>query len=208
MKILTDEDGDEAAQPTSEPLPASTTTPQSTPTPHSTPTPAPQACEALTDFSIGAQNLGWFIVNDNVMGGRSEGGVSFRDSTMVFEGAINTDGGGFSSVRVEVGSNAMTGFQGLTVRARTDGREYKLILEDSLVSRDRRVSHQVTLAFAATDEWQTVEALFIELEPRIFGRAVQSDPFRADLVTQLGVMISDGVDGPFRIEIDSISLCS
>lgn len=190
-------------EPTAAPEP--TVTPEPTAAPE--PTVVPPSCERLTDFAIDAQNLSWFIVNDNVMGGRSSGGPTFVDSSMVFEGEINTDGGGFSSVRVSLGSNALTGFNELVVRARTDGRSYKLTLEDSLGTRDRRVSQQGILDFDGSPEWQTARVSFAELTPKIFGRDVQSEPFRPDLATQLGVMISDGVDGPFRIEIDWIDAC-
>ena len=186
--------------------------PEPTPTadvqPEATPVPEPESdCVRLTDFAIEAENLSWFIVNDNVMGGRSSGGPTFTDSAMVFEGEINTDGGGFSSVRVQLGLGTLEGFTELMVRARTNGRAFKLILEDGLPTRDRRVSQQGALTFDAADDWQTATVRFDELEPKIFGRSVQSDPFRADLATQLGVMISDGIDGPFRIEIDWIDAC-
>ena len=176
----------------------------------STPTVSPEpepSCVRFTDFALDAENLSWFIVNDNVMGGRSSGGPTFADSAMLFEGEINTDGGGFSSVRVQLGANALAGFTELVVRARTDGRAYKLILEDGLASRDRRVSQQGSLDFTNTTDWQTVRVPFGGLDPRIFGRAVDAEAFRPDLATQLGVMISDGADGPFRIEIDWIDAC-
>ena len=178
-----------------------------TPTFTVSPEPEPR-CVRFTDFAVDAENLSWFIVNDVVMGGRSSGGPTFADSVMLFEGEINTDGGGFSSVRVRLGVNALAGFTELVVRARTDGRAYKLILEDGLASRDRRVSQQGSIDFADTTDWQTVRVPFADLDPKIFGRAVNTEAFRPDLATQLGVMISDGADGPFRIEIDWIDACS
>lgn len=166
-------------------------------------------CLRLTDFALDAENFGWFIVNDNVMGGRSSGGPIFENSAMIFEGEINTNGGGFSSVRAEIAPTTLAGFTHLIVRARTDQRIYKVTLEDGLETRDRRVSQQQTLVFNDPDGdgWQTARIDFDDLDPRIFGRAVDSDPFRPDLATQLGIMISDGVDGPFRIEIDWIDVC-
>ena len=161
-------------------------------------------CVRLTDFAVDAENGSWFIVNDNVMGGKSSGGPTFADSAMTFEGQINTDGGGFSSVRVDLSSAVLNGFTELVVRARTDGRAYKLILEDNLQSRDRRVSQQGDLSFTDSTDWQTATVAFADLQPKIFGRAVETEAFRPDLASQLGIMISDGVDGPFRIEIDWI----
>jgi len=192
-------DGD-AAEPT-----ATAATPS--PAASAEPTATAQQCVRLTDFATDAETQAWFVVNDNVMGGQSSGGPTFVESAMVFEGVINTDGGGFSSVRLELGSNTLTGFSELRVRARTDGRPYKITLEDSLETRDRRVSQQGALRFAATSDWQTVQVPFADLQPKIFGRDVQTEAFRPDLATQLGVMISDSVDGPFRIEIDWIDAC-
>ncbi len=120
-------------------------------------------------------------MNDNVMGGRSSGGPAFENSAMVFEGEIDTNGGGFSSVRAEITPTTLAGFTHLIVRARPDQRTYKITLEDGLETRDRRVSQQQTLAFGDSDDdgWQMARIDFDSLDPRIFGRAVASDPFRS-----------------------------
>ena len=63
-------------------------------------TPDPQACRRLTDFD--ADDTGqWFIVNDGVMGGLSQGGPSLSGSgTLLFSGEISLENnGGFSSIR-------------------------------------------------------------------------------------------------------------
>lgn len=166
-------------------------------------------CLRLTDFEVDAENLAWFVVNDNVMGGLSSGGPAFDASAMTFEGAINTNGGGFSSVRVQLGLGAFDGFTGLQVRARTDDRPYKVILEDALETRDRRVSHQAPLVFEGPtdDGWQIARVNFADLGARIFGREVTSDAFRPDLANQLGIMLSDNIDGQFRVDIDWIDIC-
>lgn len=196
------------------PDPTATATPDPTVVPTSTPTqtPVPETaprCVRLTNFALDAENFGWFIVNDNVMGGRSSGGPTFENSTMVFEGEIDTNGGGFSSVRAQIGPTTLAESTHLIVRARPDERTYKVILEDGLQGRDRRISQQQTLTFGPADEdgWQTARIDFDQLDPRIFGRGVDASPFRPDLATQLGIMISDGIDGPFRIEIDWIDAC-
>ena len=41
----------------------------------------------------------WVVVNDGVMGGRSQGVMTTEADQMQFSGNIVTDGGGFSSVR-------------------------------------------------------------------------------------------------------------
>lgn len=183
-----------------------TVLPDPTQTPDEEPTPD---CVRVTEFASDAENLAWFVVNDNVMGGRSSGGPSFAESAMIFEGAINTNGGGFSSIRIQLVPGAFAGFTHLQLRVRTDGRPYKVMLEDALETRDRRVSQQapMNLDGQPDDGWQIARIDFADLSPRIFGRDVVSDAFRPDLANQLGIMLSDGVDGPFRLDIDWIDVC-
>jgi hypothetical protein len=50
----------------------------------------------LADFPASTREQPWFVVNDGVMGGRSEGGFRLGESALVFSGVTNTNGGGFS----------------------------------------------------------------------------------------------------------------
>lgn len=52
----------------------------------------------LADFPESLATLEWRVVNDDVMGGRSEGGFRLEKQWLVFEGTTNTRGGGFSSI--------------------------------------------------------------------------------------------------------------
>ena len=74
---------DSMASPTSEPA--------ETPGPESTQSAAtePRECRRLTDFT--ADDTGaWFVVNDGVMGGRSDGGGFIDESVLRFEGSVVT----------------------------------------------------------------------------------------------------------------------
>ena len=146
------------------------------------------------------------MVNDNVMGGQSEGGLSFGNETMIFEGDINTNGGGFASLRLPLDAGTLTPFDSVEVRARPDARSYTVTFDDGPSSRKRQVSHRSIIGFDSPGEWQVVSVPFDNLSPAIFGRPIEDLPFRKDLANRLGLMISDGIDGPFRLEIDWIDL--
>ncbi|MEL6983580.1 MAG: CIA30 family protein, partial [Actinomycetota bacterium] len=164
-------------------------------------------CETLTDFEDAESNGRWAVVNDDVMGGRSLGGLAFVDGALLFEGDINTNGGGFASLRLALEPEALVGADHIRFRARPDGRDYMVTFDDNLSSRDRRVSHRAPIGFDGAGEWQTVSVAFADLFPAIFGQPVDDLPFRPDLATRLGLMISDGRDGPFRLDVDRIELC-
>jgi hypothetical protein len=164
-------------------------------------------CQRLTDFSSAELNQRWSVVNDNVMGGRSLGRLAFDAGILIFEGEIDTDGGGFSSLRFPLEPKALVEHDRIEFRARPDGRSYMVTFDDNLASRDRRVSHRAPIEFQARGEWQTVSVAFDDLFPAIFGRPIDDLAFRKDLASRMGLMISDGIDGPFRLEIDWIDLC-
>ncbi len=164
-------------------------------------------CTTVTDFTDTAANARWIVVNDNVMGGRSLGDRTFTDDTMVFSGSINTDGGGFASLRLPLEPDLMATADRMVFRARSDGRSYVVTFDDSVDRFDRRVSYRAPIEFEATGEWETATVMLDDLFAASFGVPVEAEPFRKDLATRMGIMLSDGVDGAFTLELDSIELC-
>lgn len=147
----------------------------------------------------------WVVVNDGVMGGRSQGLITTADNRLQFAGNIVTDGGGFSSVRRALDSG-LEGSDRIQLRVRTDGREYEVLLTD-IESQAYRVTYYAPIEVEAND-WQVVDVSFDDLEARIFGREVDAPPFQPENVTTVGIILADGTDGEFSLELDWISACS
>ncbi len=78
----------------------------------------------ITDFTEDSADLGWYVVNDNVMGGRSDGGFSVASGELRFSGLTDTRGGGFSSIRTGALSLDLSSHAGIRLRVRGDGRRY------------------------------------------------------------------------------------
>ena len=161
----------------------------------------------LANFECDEANQQWLVVNDDVMGGRSHGGLSFDAGILTFEGEIDTDGGGFSSLRLPLEPQALSPYDRIELRARPDDRSYLVTFDDGPSSGDRRVSHRAPIEFPAPGEWQIISVSFDKLSPAIFGRPIGDLPFQKDLANRMGLLISDGIDGPFRLDIDWIDLC-
>lgn len=163
----------------------------------------------LTDFDTDPS--GWFIVNDGVMGGRSNGSIAVAGSTMRFTGTIVTDGGGFTSVRRTLDGGELTGSERIDMRIRADERIYGLILDDEHRIDGRNVSYRAdldTTGPSGTDGWQIVSIRYDALVPTIFGRLVDSPAFVPEEATEIGIIIADGLDGDFVLEVDWIDACS
>jgi NADH dehydrogenase [ubiquinone] 1 alpha subcomplex assembly factor 1 len=86
--------------------------------------------------AIGALNmldqaLKWHRLDDGVMGGQSETNHScLEEGELHFTGAINTDGGGFCSIRTPIPEGLPPNTKSISLRFKGDGKTYKLILSD------------------------------------------------------------------------------
>jgi NADH dehydrogenase [ubiquinone] 1 alpha subcomplex assembly factor 1 len=149
----------------------------------------------------------WRSVNDGVMGGLSSGGPRFEGTHMVFAGVINTDGGGFSSIRAQVAPGAFAGMDGVKFRVKSDGRVYKATFRTDARKGWREVSFQAPLPVGSERDWVDVTVPFNDLKPSVFGRPVRGAKFDPSKVQSIGIILADGQDGPFRLQVESMEVC-
>ncbi len=158
----------------------------------------------LADFPASMQDLTWRVVNDNVMGGRSQGGFALEKSSLVFTGTTNTDGGGFSSIRSESRRFDLGEYGGIRLRVRGDGRTYTFRLT-TWDTRDGRRPPSYWADFETRGGgWEVVDVPFRSFRPRWRGRWLEGPALNPGAVDGLGLMVYDKQDGPFRLEVDWI----
>jgi len=162
------------------------------------------SASTLTDFSDATADLGWYVVNDNVMGGRSDGDFAVDDGTLHFRGSLNTNGGGFSSIRSAGLSLDLSDASGIRLRVRGDGRRYSFQLRTDVRFRGQPIGFWADFDTTA-DEWIDVDLPFTAFEPRFRGVELQGPPLDAADITGMGLMLADGIDGDFAIALDAIS---
>ena len=159
--------------------------------------------EVLIEF--GARAGAFRSVDDRVMGGISRSTLTTTaDGFAVFRGNLSLENnGGFASVRGDGFALDLGAMTTLTLRLRGDGRSYKLRLHD-----DRQldgVAFQSVFETVA-DEWVDVELPLNAFEPVWRGRLVRdATPLNRERVVMVGLMISDGQEGEFALEVDSLS---
>lgn len=154
-------------------------------------------------FDFAAGDRPWPNVDDTVMGGRSASEMRIEDGRAIFTGNVSLErGGGFASVRARPGEHDLSGYGGLLLRVRGDGKTYGLRLKT-----DRGfdgVNYQAPLPTAA-GEWQVVPIAFDAFRPVFRGRLVPDHPaLDPASIKSFGLIIADKQAGPFRLEIDWI----
>lgn len=157
----------------------------------------------LTDFSVNGPDLGWYVVNDNVMGGRSEGDFRQYEEGLLFSGRTNTDGGGFSSIRTRPVQLDLSTYAGIQLRLRGDGRRYTWRLTSSARWRGRPVSFWADFDTRG-GEWHTINVPFASFIPRFRGFQLEGPALDTGQITGMGLMIYDNQDGPFELQLASV----
>ena len=144
------------------------------------------------------------------MGGRSNGAIEVTDSVMRFTGDVVTAGGGFTSVRFRLDGTELAGATRVELRVRADQRTYGLTLEDDTQVRQRAVSHRADLADRrGRGQRRLDDRRTLVLGPSAVAvrSPVDAPPFNPDAAREIGIIIADGLDGDFALEVDWINTC-
>jgi monofunctional biosynthetic peptidoglycan transglycosylase len=148
----------------------------------------------------------WIVVNDGVMGGLSQS--EFSDSGegyASFQGVMSLENnGGFASVRALVPARLPESTQAVVLRVRGDGRTYQVRFRT-----DRNFDGISYMAEFETivGEWLTVEVPIASFEPTFRGWTPRNaPPLAAEEIRQVGLMLADKRSGPFRLDVQTISV--
>lgn len=160
----------------------------------------PSLADVLTTFDGGSEDIRWRVVNDNVMGGRSDGGFQISSGSLLFKGSTNTRGGGFSSIRSVPTPLALPeSAAGFELHLKGDGRTYTFRIETS-----EGVSYWAE--FPTTEEWSIAQVPFSRFKPRWRGGWLSGPELEPAKIVGIGLMIYDGRDGGFLLEVDRIGV--
>ena len=159
----------------------------------------------IFDFADQGQVDQWVAVNDNVMGGLSDGVASAcKDSCLLFSGSISLENnGGFSSIRTLSADFGLAGYTGIAIRVKGDGRSYQFRLR-----RDRNIDGVAFKQEFSTiaDTWVEIKLPFDAFLPTYRGRVLEEvEALDAVQIQQLGFLIADKAAGPFTLIVDSIN---
>ena len=125
-------------------------------------TPASAGKNSVAEFDPSeAKSLGWRVVDDGVMGGRSKGNIKVSDDVILtFSGKLSLENnGGFSSLRTEKLKMNLAGADGLVARVRGDGRTYQMRFNTEARFRGMEVSFKADFT-TKKGEWTEIKVPF------------------------------------------------
>jgi len=165
----------------------------------------PDKLEALTlnSFNAASTDFGWYVQNDNVMGGRSEGGFEISSGQLVFSGNTNTNGGGFSSIRTQILKLDLSAYTGIRVKVKADGRRYTWGIQTDARWRGRRVNYWADFD-TLVGETILIDIPFTSFFPQFRGFKLNGPKIDTSEINQFALYQYDKTDGPFKLHLISI----
>jgi monofunctional biosynthetic peptidoglycan transglycosylase len=144
----------------------------------------------------------WTSVNDDVMGGVSEGGLSITEKGVLeFTGVVSLENnGGFASIRSRPDKHDLSECDGLLLRVRGDGHRYacNIRTDRPVASGSYRQPFETK-----TNEWQEIALPFRDFVATSHGQIMRDAPdLDIEKIRSFGFTISDKQAGPFKLEVD------
>jgi len=146
--------------------------------------------------------LNWKIVNDSVMGGRSDATLKLKNNLYgVFNGYLSLqNNGGFSSIRAYYPPDLIN-VKSITIRIKGDGRQYSFGVRGN-TSNWASYTHTFN---TVKNKWIEKELMIKDFYPLYRGYYLNDMPLLSEMVIkEIGFMLSDKQTGPFELEIDWI----
>lgn len=166
--------------------------------------PAFAAKNSVVEFDPAeAKSLGWRVVDDGVMGGRSKGQLKVsEDGILTFQGKLSLENnGGFSSIRTSSLKKDLSAYDGLVARVKGDGRTYQMRLTTDARFRGMEISFMAEFK-TKKGEWTEVKVPFGRFSGSFRGMSLKNEKFNPAKVQRLGFLLADKKQGDFKVQVD------
>lgn len=157
----------------------------------------------LFDFKENPSLKNWQVVNDDVMGGRSQATLGLSDKgTAIFKGRISLENnGGFSSIRYSPGNTPTKGLKTLVLRVKGDGKNYQVRIREN---KNDYFSYIYT--FSTLGEWETITVPVEEMYPSFRGRKLNQPNYKGNSLVEITFLIANKEAESFQLELQKAYL--
>ena len=155
----------------------------------------------IFDFKDQQDLSNWFVVNDGVMGGYSEGSISLNDDNNgLFKGYVTTrNNGGFSSIRYQFKQKEISKFNNVSIKVRGDGNTYQLRIKNRSNTRVSYIQY-----FETSKEWETITIPINTFYASFRGYRLDVSNFSGSGIEEIAILIGNKKNENFALEIERI----
>ena len=157
----------------------------------------------IFDFQAAKSSQDWYVVDDGVMGGLSEGSMRMNSNgNGVFRGDISTrNNGGFSSIRYNFAAIDASSFTHVVLHLKGDGKSYQFRIKEN-----RRQRHSYIASFQTSGAWETIRIPFKDFYPGFRGYQLDIPNYEGETMQEIAILVGNKRNETFELEIERISL--
>lgn len=157
----------------------------------------------IFNFTSTSSISNWKIVDDVVMGGRSDGDFKINaEGHGEFSGKVSLENnGGFSSLHYYFDTNKTENYSKFILKIKGDGKPYQFRVKHKQSDR-----HSYIFQFNTTNDWQSIEIPFSEMHAAFRGRRLDIPNFEGQQMEEIAFLIGNKKEETFKLLIDSIAL--
>ncbi|WP_340199218.1 CIA30 family protein [Ascidiimonas sp. W6] len=157
----------------------------------------------IFDFHKNANLDRWNVVDDVVMGGRSNGNFFINENGHgVFKGNVSLENnGGFSSVRYRPESIETQSYKSILIRLKGDGNRYQFRIKSNTQDYYSYISY-----FETNTDWQIIEINLKDMYPTFRGRKLDMPKYSDNQISEIAFLIGNKKAQDFELVIDKITL--
>lgn len=159
----------------------------------------------IYDFGSESEGQGeWRIVDDRVMGGRSQGYFEVNEEGQGhFHGGVSLENnGGFSSVRYRMPeAQPANEKQSILLRVKGDGKRYQFRVKAKASDYYSYITY-----FETSGEWEEIELDLEDFYPSFRGQKLKMPNFDQEQIEELSILIANYKKEEFNLLIDKIEL--
>ncbi|WP_386130440.1 CIA30 family protein [Winogradskyella litorisediminis] len=157
----------------------------------------------LFDFNSESNISNWRVVDDVVMGGRSDGNFKLNeDGHAEFSGDVSLENnGGFSSVRYNFETVDASKYSTFKIYLKGDGKSYQFRVKSN---DNQRYSY--IYEFQTSGKWEIISIPFNQMKPAFRGRQLNQPNYNGNTMEEIAFLIGNKKPQSFSLLIDKIEL--
>lgn len=157
--------------------------------------------QLIFNFDHNTNINSWRIVDDVVMGGRSNGRFALDNNGHgVFSGDVSLENnGGFSSVQYQFTKINTTKDSKVIIRLKGDGKEYQFRIKNN-----RSAYYSYITTFKTSGDWENITINLKDLYPSFRGQTMKMPNFTGDSFEEIVFLIGNKKNESFNLILDKI----
>ncbi|GER61014.1 CIA30 family protein [Patiriisocius marinus] len=158
---------------------------------------------SIFNFEKNVDIQDWNIVDDVVMGGKSNGSFTLNNEGHgVFSGVISLkNNGGFSSVRYQFETLDISDKTFVYIKLKGDGKQYQFRIKD-----EKNAYFSYIFPFQTTGDWEEITIPLNKMYASFRGRTLNIPNFSENQLEEIVFLIGNKKAEDFELQIDSIYL--